>query len=252
MCMNKLVLITGAGRGIGLEIATILAQKGYDLALITKSSESADVLRQNNTFMQGKTSIWQVDVADKQNIQSFIQSWNQPLWGIVNNAGVVQTMTLMQTGIDPWEQILHTNLDAPYLLVKGLLPYITHPGRIVNISSQLGKEGRAGYSAYCASKFGLIGMTKCWAKELGQVGVTVNAVCPGWVETEMSGQDIQRMAQEHQMTPEEYYHAICQPLELKRFNSTEEVAHLVAFLLSEEASGITGRDWLMQTIWNEE
>ena len=94
-------------------------------------------------------------------------------------------------------------------------------------------------------------MTKCWAKELGAEGITVNAVSPGWVDTEMSRIDMQRMAIEAGKTSEQYYKEICKPLELKRFNSTTEVANIVEFLLSEEASGVTGRDWLMQTIWNE-
>ncbi len=250
--MNKLVLITGAGRGIGLSIAKTLAQKKYEIALLAKSPASIAFLRQHDAFKKEKTSVWNVDLADREAVQSFIRAWDKPLWGIVNNAGIVRTMMLTESGNDPWESILHTNLEAPYQLVKGLLPHLTHPGRIINIASQLGEEGRAGYSAYCASKFGLIGMTKCWAKELGSLGITVNAVCPGWVETEMSAQDIQRMAQEHQTTPEDFYRSVCLPLELKRFNSTEEVANLVSFLLSVEASGITGRDWLMQTIWNEE
>ncbi|EON11208.1 short-chain dehydrogenase/reductase SDR [Pandoraea sp. SD6-2] len=97
----------------------------------------------------------------------------------------------------------------------------------------------------------MIGMTKCWAKELGDQGVTVNAVCPGWVGTEMSMKDVARMAAKRGATVERFYRDICAPLELKRFNTPTEVANLVAFILSEEASGITGRDWLMHTVWNQ-
>lgn len=90
------------------------------------------------------------------------------------------------------------------------------------------------------------------AKELGDEGITVNAICPGWVGTEMSFKDIDRMAKKQNLSSEEYYKNVCTPLELKRFNTTNEVANLVNFILSDEASGITGRDWLMQTIWNQE
>jgi NAD(P)-dependent dehydrogenase (short-subunit alcohol dehydrogenase family) len=173
------------------------------------------------------------------------------LWGIVNNAGICKTFGMLDSGVDPLDDVLDTNLIGPYFLTKGLVPRLARPGRIVNIASQLGQEGRAGYSAYCASKFGLIGMTKCWAKELSTYGITVNAVCPGWVGTEMSFKDIERMASEEGVSTEQFYSDICRPLELKRFNTPGEVANLVSFLLSDEASGITGRDWLMQTIWNQ-
>jgi NAD(P)-dependent dehydrogenase (short-subunit alcohol dehydrogenase family) len=123
---------------------------------------------------------------------------------------------------------------------------------INSLMSRAHPQERAEHSAYRTSKFGLIGMTKCWAKKLGPDGVTVNAVCPGWVGTEMSFKDIDRMAAAQNVSAKQFYKDTCAPLELKRFNTPGEVANLVAFLLSEEASGITGRDWLMQTVWNQE
>lgn len=248
---TKTVLITGASRGIGLEIAQNLSNQGYQLVLIASSEASMDSLHQSSWVEKKTTQICQLDLSDKCAVSTFLESWASSLWGIVNNAGICKTHTISDVGIDPFEEVLATNLLGPYQLTKGLLPYISRPGRIVNISSQLGQEGRAGYAAYCASKFGVIGMTKCWAKELGSEGVTVNAVCPGWVDTEMSKIDMQRMAIEKNTSLDNYYKQICEPLELKRFNSTSEVANLVAFLLSEGASGITGRDWLMQTVWNQ-
>ncbi len=122
----------------------------------------------------------------------------------------------------------------------------------MNIASQLGKEGRAGYSAYCASKFALIGLTKVWAKELGSRAITVNAICPGWVNTEMSRKDLARIAKEKGISTKTYYKQICEPLELKRFTDPAEVANLAHFLLSGEGKGITGRDILLHTIWNQE
>ncbi|KVC81799.1 short-chain dehydrogenase [Burkholderia ubonensis] len=250
--MRKRVIVTGASRGIGRAIAEVLAVKQYDLDLIVSSEVSADELRRADFVKESGASVFAVDLASSREIDQFVAGWQEPLWGIVNNAGICKTFGILDKGDDPLNEVLSTNLTGPYLLTRGLLAHLSRPGRIVNIASQLGQEGRAGYSAYCASKFGMIGMTKCWAKELGAEGVTVNAVCPGWVGTEMSFKDVDRMAADLGIGAEQFYKDTCAPLELKRFNTPVEVANLVAFLLSDEASGVTGRDWLMHTIWNQQ
>jgi NAD(P)-dependent dehydrogenase (short-subunit alcohol dehydrogenase family) len=251
MVVGKHVLVTGATRGIGIGIARKLLDSGYSLTLMGSTDASFQNDSSKPLVDDERVTLVSVDLSNLDAINEFVASWDAPLWGIVNNAGICKTLPLLSNEDDPYEEVVTVNMRAPYYLTKGLVKHLTNPGRIVNIASQLGLEGRADYSAYCASKFALIGMTKCWAKELGSKGVTVNAVCPGWVDTEMSQIDMSRMAKEHGVSVEKYYEEICSPLELKRFNSTEEVAELVAFLLSSEASGITGRDWLMQTIWNQ-
>ena len=249
---NRRILVTGASRGIGLTIAQHLAQKGAELILLAGTEESIISLKKMKFVQDSGAVTYVLDLSNHQAIVDFTESWCGKLWGIVNNAGICKTFNLKDTGDDPLAEVLNTNLIGPYMLTKQMLPYLSRPGRIVNIASQLGQEGREGYSAYCASKFGLIGMTKCWAKELGSEGITVNAVCPGWVDTEMSKIDMQRMSNERGVAVAQFYKEICKPLELKRFNSTNEVASLVSYLLSDAASGITGRDWLMQTIWNQQ
>jgi NAD(P)-dependent dehydrogenase (short-subunit alcohol dehydrogenase family) len=249
---EKTVLVTGATRGIGLAIAKALGKRGYSLVLAARDANAGQ-----NTAEQLKADGVQVrsyslNLSSRQSVQEFCDSVDFDLWGLVNNAGICSTKPIADAGdTDVLDETLQVNLIGPYLLTSLLLNRITRPGRIVNIASQLGLEGRAGYGAYCASKFGLIGLTKCWAKELGAQGITVNAVCPGWVSTDMSVKDVERLASESEADPEQYYADICAPLELKRFNTPQEVANLVCFLMSEEASGITGRDWLMQTIWNQ-
>jgi NAD(P)-dependent dehydrogenase (short-subunit alcohol dehydrogenase family) len=251
--MPKQIIVTGAGRGIGLSISERLALDGYNLVLITKTNESAEKIRNKVSVWPGNHSIISIDLSEAKEINNLIAQWKDSIWGLINNAGICSTYNMQgDTGLDPWNSVIGTNLQAPYLLTRGLLPFITRPGRIVNISSQLGLEGRSGYSAYCASKFGLIGLTKVWAKEFGASGLTVNAVCPGWVDTEMSRLDLARLAKSKSIPTDDYYNNICEPLELKRFNTPEEVADLVAYIVSERAQGISGRSWLMQTIWNQE
>lgn len=225
---------------------------GYTVDIIVKSVKSENTVRSWIDAIKQDIRVFRLDLADRLEIQSFIASWSDEIWALVNNAGICKTLPLTEVSAsDPYEEVMATNLTASYTLTRGLLPWISRPGRIVNVASQLGVEGRAGYGAYCASKFGLIGLTKCWAKELGSEGITVNAVCPGWVSTEMSLKDLERLAQVNDVSVQEYHDEICAPLELKRFNTPEEVASLVYYLLSDEAAGVTGREWLMQTIWNQ-
>ncbi len=245
-------MVTGASRGIGLAIAAQLAKEDYSLVLPLRPTANYDELEKILTNLNARYEIVWLDLLNSKDIFNFTQNWNKRLWGLINNAGVCKVSYLEDSFFeDPWSDVLQINLTAPYVLTKGLIGRIEQPGRIINISSQLGLEGRAGYSAYCASKFSLIGLTKVWAKELGKHKVTVNAICPGWVSTEMSLLDVCRLANEAGIPDSDYMKNISEPLELRRFNTPLEVANLVEFLLSEKASGITGREFLMQTIWNQ-
>lgn len=249
----KTVLVTGGSRGIGFEIAKKCLQNDYKVIILARAKETLDQVC-DSLSQYGDICGQTLDLANPEGVADFCAMFNQSLYGLVNNAGVCKTQYLRDSSNeeDCWENVISTNLFGPYYLTKGLIEHISFGGRIVNIASQLGKDGRRGYGAYCASKFALIGLTKCWAKELGEFGITVNAVCPGWVSTEMSKNDAARIAEEQNIPLESYYENITYPLELGRMNTPEEVANLVVFLLSQEASGISGRDWLMHTIWNQE
>ncbi len=248
---KKHVLVTGGSRGIGYAIARALLAEGYAVSIL---GANAIMLKKAARELSrlGNVDYCAVDLADRQVVRNFIGAWKKKLYGLINNAGVVQVENLTQKDTGSWDAVLNVNLHGLYFLTKGLIQHIEKNGRIVNISSQLGKEGRAGYGAYCASKFAVLGLTKCWAKELGKKGITVNAVCPGWVKTEMGMKDLARIAKERGMTARALYKEICEPLELKRFTEPEEVANLVAFLISRKASGITGRGMLLNTIWNQQ
>ncbi len=252
MNKSKTIIVTGGSKGIGKAIAFELAKEGYNVHLLARIKKDLelvqDVIKEN---YGAKSEFTVLDLSNRLEIEKFSKSWNQPIYGIINNAGICKTERLDEEK-GSWDEVIRTNLEGPYFLTKYLSSKIEENGRIINISSQLGKEGRASYGAYCASKFGIIGLTKVWAKELGKKGITVNAVCPGWVSTDMSKIDLARIAKEKGVSEKDFYSQICEPLELKRFTTPEEVANLVVFLASQKSSGITGRDFLLNTIWNQE
>lgn len=259
---RKTIIITGGNGAIGKEIARKALEYDYSVHIIGRN---LDTLRKTceelNEYVGGDNTIeyTKLDLAVRAEIKEFCKNWSEPLYGLVNNAGICQVEGILDnTGEDVaqvWDSVMRTNLDAVFLLTKLLAPYlIAHEGflcgRIVNIASQLGREGRTNFGAYCASKFGMIGLTKSWAKELGKYNVTVNAVCPGFVDTHLSRKDVEEQASIKGLKYEKFMSEICSDIEYRRFTSTDEVASLVIYLLSENASGISGRDWLMHSIWS--
>ena len=247
---DKCIIVTGGSSGIGESIACKLLKQGYRVWICGRNEAVLKKKKQELSLL-GRVDYLVLDLADRKQIFSFCRNWKKKIYALINNAGICQIERLEEEK-DIWDEVLNVNLYGPYFLTKKILPFIQDGGRVINISSQLGKEGRAGYSAYCSSKFALIGLTKCWAKELGERKITVNAICPGWVKTKMAMTDLKRLSKEKGLKTKSFYREICQPLELKRFTEPGEVANLVSFLVSEEGSGVTGRDWLMNTIWNQE
>jgi ketoreductase len=168
-------------------------------------------------------------------------------WGsihiLVNNAGISGLTLIDDPGDSRWYQILDTNLNGMYLVTKEVLRQMKDHsgGRIINVSSVLGKFGVAGYSAYCTAKHGMIGFTRALALEVVGRGITVNTICPGWVETEMARQGIRESAEYQGVSAEEFRKQAVEGVPIKRFLETEEIAGLVLYLVSDKASGITGQ-----------
>ena len=246
----KTIIVTGASQGIGKAIAARLLRDGYGVIGIARDPQKLAVVAEE--FNTTNFTHHSFDIADQKAIADFVlRLQGQQIFAVVNNAGICKTARIDEVEeTDPWDEVLATNLTGVKNLTQALIPLLHNSGRIINISSQLGKEGRAGYSAYCASKFGLIGLTKVWAKELGARNITVNAICPGWVETDMTDTDLGRLAEEAGTTLPLLRKSITDQLEMGTMNKPEDIAGMVAYLLSPDADRISGRDFLLQQVTN--
>ena len=240
---KRTALVTGGSRGIGKAITLELLNAGLKVYICGRTLKDL-----KNTSIElsqyGEIDYLQLDIGNRALVERFVGEWEEPLNVLINNAGICGIEKL-EDDFGLWDNILNTNLNGVYYLTKGLLKWIKNGGSIINISSQLGMEGRAGFGAYCASKHALLGLTKCWARELGAKDITVNAICPGWVNTEMAMEDVRKMARERNVTQEEMCSEITRGLDLGRLIEPHEIAYLTAFLVSNKGRCVTGQCYLI-------
>ena len=228
---KKNVLVTGCSRGIGLAIAKKLIDEGYFVVGTSRSKiDLANLLGSDNCLHQA------VDVSNEDDISSMIESLTKQdihIHCLVNNAGITKDQLFMRMNSDDWSSVINTNLNGVFYLTKSLIKSMVKSkyGRIVNISSVAGLMGNAGQVNYASSKAALSGFTKSIAKELASRNITVNNVCPGFIESDMT----------KELSDAQIENAM-QQIPLQRFGTAEEVASLVAYLLSDAANYITGQE----------
>lgn len=231
---NRTALITGASRGIGRACALALSEAGARVALAARNIEALNQLAEEIRAKGREAYAVALDLANPDSIKEAAASAVKqfgPIDILVNNAGITKDGLSMRMKKDDWESVLTTNLTGAFLMTQQVMPSMMRErwGRIINISSITGETGNAGQSNYVASKAGLIGLTKSLAQELGSRGITVNAIAPGFIETDMT-----------QGLSQEIKDKMLAAIPLKRFGKAEDVAAAVRFLASEEAAYITG------------
>ncbi len=234
--MDKCALITGATRGIGKQIAITLAKQGYNIALnYRKENEELENTKKEIEEIGVQILAVKGDVANFEDCENFVKQVIERFGQIdvlVNNAGITKDMLLMRMKKEDFEQVIDTNLVGTFNVTKNVVPYMmkARSGRIINISSVVGISGNAGQTNYSASKAGIIGFTKSLAKEIASRNILVNAVAPGFIETNMTD-----------VLKDDVKQEIAKNIPLKRMGTTQDVANVVKFLASDDSSYITGQ-----------
>jgi 3-oxoacyl-[acyl-carrier protein] reductase len=231
---DKVVLVTGASRGIGKAIATKFAEQGAFIIGTATSESSADQITKELEANKYSGIGLVLNIADKSSVEKFenkLKDLDAPNI-LINNAGITRDNLLMRMKDDEWEDVINTNLTGMYRVTKLCLRAMMKAryGRIINITSVVGLTGNAGQTNYSATKAGMIGFTRSLASEIGSRGITVNAVAPGFIETDMTNE-----------LTDEVRETILKQITLGRLGKAEEVAAVAEFLASDNAAYITGQ-----------
>ena len=235
MLDGKIVLVTGATRGIGKAIAITLGSSGATVIGTATSEVGADKI--SKVFAENKISGkgMKLDVTDNEQVSKLVKDIEQDFGSVdilVNNAGITRDNILLRMKEDEWEDIINTNLSSIYKMSKSVLRGMikNRSGRIISITSVVGAMGNAGQSNYAAAKAGMIGFTKSFAREVGLRGITVNAIAPGFIETDMTSS-----------LPDNQKEALASQIPMGRLGTAYEIAQAVLFLASDGGSYITGQ-----------
>lgn len=232
---DKIALVTGSSRGIGREIALQLASRGAVIVASARNSAALDSLVAEIEGRGGKALAVPGDVGCSKDVEGLFETAMETFGRIdilVNNAGITRDGLLMRMKDEDWDAVLDTNLKGAFYCCRAAARIMSkqRSGRIVNISSVVGEMGNAGQANYCASKAGLIGLTKSVARELARRNVTVNAITPGFVATDMTD-----------VLSDQVKEGLLGQIPLARLGEAQDIAHAVAFLVSDQSGYITGQ-----------
>jgi NAD(P)-dependent dehydrogenase (short-subunit alcohol dehydrogenase family) len=240
------VFVTGAGRGVGRAIARRFGNLGYSVAAAGRSEALLRQLAEELTDRGSQTQVLVCDVTDRGSIRRSVAEAERqlgPIDVLINNAGVAESAPFPAMSDELWDRILAVNLTGTYLCTRAVIPgmFERGRGRVINIASVAGRKGFAYSAAYCAAKHGVVGLTRALAIEAAPKGVTVNAICPGWLDTDMTRESIERIVRATGRSAADARSSLERMNPQRRLIDPDEVAALAVYLAGSDARGITGQ-----------
>ncbi len=243
---GKTAVVTGGGRGIGAAIARALAEAGAELIISARTRAQIEIVAAELTGAGHRAQALACDVTDETSVAELARDAHERMGRIdilVNNAGVAHSAPLRRINLDDWNRLFAVNATGTFLCTRAFLPGMVERGwgRVVNIASVAALSGAKYIAAYAAAKHAVLGLTRSVAAEVAANGVTVNAVCPGFVDTDMTRESVERIVAKTGMSKDQALQAILDQTPQRRLIAPEEVAHAVLALCDDKAKSITGQ-----------
>jgi NAD(P)-dependent dehydrogenase (short-subunit alcohol dehydrogenase family) len=245
---DRIALVTGGGRGIGRAIALAFAREGAHVAVTARTGSELDAVAAEVRTLGRKALAVPCDVGDRTQVDDAVRRVTEHLGRVeilVNNAGIAVSAKLLETDEDLWERHLRINLTGAFFMTRAVLSGMLSArwGRVINIASIAGRQGYPYITAYTASKHGLLGLTRALAQEVVTAGVTVNAICPGYVATDLTWAGARNIQERTGRTYDEAVRSLAAHSPQKRLIEPEEVAAVAVLLASDEGRGVTAQAW---------